>query len=102
MGGSQEELGEEEVLRVFAAAEPGIQALAESPGEFMKNCPPAGPENSAAVLPSWAETLLEQQPGLKETRFRLVPAKLREEDFWDRYFAAVFHIIQLELQESAG
>ena len=30
------------MLRVFAAAEPGIQALAESPGEFMKNCPPAG------------------------------------------------------------
>ena len=52
------------------------------------------------VPASWAESLLEKQPGLKQTRFRLVPSKVSEDNFWDRYFAAIFRLLEAELTAS--
>lgn len=81
--------------------EPELLQFAESPEAFLQLCPPqteAEATFSSAMVPaSWAEALLEQQPGLKLTRFRLVPGKVSEDDFWDRYFAAIFRRLEAEL-----
>lgn len=84
--------------------EPELLQFAESPEAFLQLCPPQTAEaatfSSAMVPASWAEALLEQQPGLKLTRFRLVPGKVSEDDFWDRYFAAIFRRLEAELSRS--
>ena len=83
--------------------EPQLLQLAESSESFLHLCPEHGEaaEASSALVPaSWAESLLEKQPGLKQTRFRLVPSKVSEENFWDRYFAAIFRLLEAELTAS--
>mmetsp|Transcript_46598 Transcript_46598/g.94063 ORF Transcript_46598/g.94063 Transcript_46598/m.94063 type:complete len:80 (-) Transcript_46598:65-304(-) len=50
---------------------------------------------------SWAAALLEQLPDLRQTRFRLVPARMSEEVFWARYFGAVFAILAEALDAAA-
>eukprot|EP00438_Fugacium_kawagutii_P024450 Skav202123 [mRNA] locus=scaffold1980:207593:207928:+ [translate_table: standard] len=84
--------------------EPELLQFAESPEAFLQLCPPTAEFDStfsSAMVPaSWAEALLEQQPGLKLTRFRLVPGKVSEDDFWDRYFAAIFRRLEAELRSS--
>ena len=86
--------------------EPQLLQLAESSESFLQLCPEHGEaaeaaEASSALVPaSWAESLLEKEPGLKQTRFRLVPSKVSEENFWDRYFAAIFRLLEAELTAS--
>jgi len=41
------------------------------------------PNNAVA---DWGESLLELDPGLAQLRFRMVPAKMSEETFWDVCF----------------
>mmetsp|Transcript_177758 Transcript_177758/g.569955 ORF Transcript_177758/g.569955 Transcript_177758/m.569955 type:complete len:123 (-) Transcript_177758:312-680(-) len=100
-----------EVLCILERAEPNLRALAESPESFMASCPAAGGSATSAggdggcaaamVLPSWAEALLEQLPDLRQNRFQLVPRRLSEEDFWSRYFAAVFAVLAEDLGDVA-
>mmetsp|Transcript_4297 Transcript_4297/g.10601 ORF Transcript_4297/g.10601 Transcript_4297/m.10601 type:complete len:188 (+) Transcript_4297:56-619(+) len=45
----------------------------------------------------WAEALLQWSPSLRRVRFKLVPARLKEEVFWSRYFAGVRRVLQEEL-----
>ena len=87
--------------------EPQLLQLAESSESFLQLCPELHPgefeesiPSSAMVPASWAESLLEKQPGLKQTRFRLVPSKVSEDNFWDRYFAAIFRLLEAELTAS--
>ena len=85
--------------------EPQLLQLAESSESFLQLCPDPGEAeesipSSAMVPASWAENLLEKQPGLKQTRFRLVPSKVSEDNFWDRYFAAIFRLLEAELTAS--
>ena len=86
--------------------EPQLLQLAESSESFLQLCPEPGEAfesipSSAMVPASWAEHLLEKQPGLKQTRFRLVPSKVSEDNFWDRYFAAIFRLLEAELTAEA-
>eukprot|EP00916_Digyalum_oweni_P018857 GHVL01031481.1.p2 GENE.GHVL01031481.1~~GHVL01031481.1.p2 ORF type:complete len:106 (-),score=20.32 GHVL01031481.1:806-1123(-) len=43
-----------------------------------------------------AEALLEQDTSLRQIRFKLVPARLNEETFWQRFFGGVRCIIRDE------
>mmetsp|Transcript_69723 Transcript_69723/g.167379 ORF Transcript_69723/g.167379 Transcript_69723/m.167379 type:complete len:200 (+) Transcript_69723:63-662(+) len=45
----------------------------------------------------WAEALLQWSEQLRRVRFRLVPARMKEEVFWNRYFAGVRMVLQKEL-----
>ncbi|CAK9066569.1 unnamed protein product, partial [Durusdinium trenchii] len=93
------DLTEEETLQVLTNSEAKLLELSELPESFHELCPKVAAPESAQVPISWAKELLEKQPGLKETRFHAVPKRLKEEDFWDRYFAAVFQILERELLE---
>ena len=97
-------------LIAFERCEEQIDGLTESPEAFWELCPAAREPMSCRICAAWAEELLEQQPGLKEARFRLVPQKISEEvgsvfecvfdvaeAFWDRYLEKVFGILEAEL-----
>eukprot|EP00405_Crypthecodinium_cohnii_P024748 CAMPEP_0206496682 /NCGR_PEP_ID=MMETSP0324_2-20121206/49606_1 /ASSEMBLY_ACC=CAM_ASM_000836 /TAXON_ID=2866 /ORGANISM="Crypthecodinium cohnii, Strain Seligo" /LENGTH=152 /DNA_ID=CAMNT_0053981849 /DNA_START=38 /DNA_END=493 /DNA_ORIENTATION=- len=45
----------------------------------------------------WAAALLEWSPSLRQVRYRLVPALLKEEVFWSRYFAGLRSTIRAEV-----
>mmetsp|Transcript_13532 Transcript_13532/g.32309 ORF Transcript_13532/g.32309 Transcript_13532/m.32309 type:complete len:179 (+) Transcript_13532:43-579(+) len=95
------EPSESEVLGLLEQVEPQVRALGECPEEFVSLCPPCDSACSAMVPPAWAAALLEQLPDLRRTRFRLVPGRLSEEVFWDRYFGAVFAILSEALDAAA-
>ena len=44
----------------------------------------------------WASDLLDQVETLKMLRFELVPAKIKEDMFWRRYFAGMKRVITSE------
>jgi hypothetical protein len=87
---------EPQLLQLAESSESFLQLCPEHPGEAFEESIPS----SAMVPASWAENLLEKQPGLKQTRFRLVPSKVSEDNFWDRYFAAIFRLLEAELTAS--
>ncbi|KFG63008.1 BSD domain-containing protein [Toxoplasma gondii RUB] len=64
----------------FLACCPADEAFRES-GEFSFT------ENGVFV--EWAMLLVELLPSLADVRYRLVPAKVAEEEFWCRFFSAV-------------
>jgi len=55
-----------------------------------------GLDDDTAFL-EWAAALLELSPALRQVRFRLVPARMREHTFWSRYFAGLRRVIRMEL-----
>ena len=102
-----------QLIEVRGETEPHLLQLAESAESFLQLCPKLPRDkatgsfeesipSSSAVPANWAETLLERQPGLKCTRFQLVPSKISEEKFWDRYFAGIFLLIAAQLCELHG
>ncbi|KEP61437.1 UNVERIFIED_CONTAM: BSD domain-containing protein [Hammondia hammondi] len=79
-----------------------VAELTADPSTFLACCPPdeAFRESGefsfteSGVFVEWAMLLLELMPSLADVRYRLVPAKLAEEEFWCRFFSAVRHRIQ--------
>lgn len=66
-------------LATFERCEEQIDALSASVEAFVELCPRATAAVSCRLPVMWAQELLEQQPGLKEVRFRLVPQRMCEE-----------------------
>uniref|UniRef100_A0A0G4GJ74 BSD domain-containing protein n=1 Tax=Chromera velia CCMP2878 TaxID=1169474 RepID=A0A0G4GJ74_9ALVE len=60
---------------------------------FLHFCPRAKVEgftmDDATNFCEWAGALLKKVPSLAAVRFRLVPARMNEETFWQRFFSAV-------------
>ncbi|KAF4674855.1 hypothetical protein FOL47_008603 [Perkinsus chesapeaki] len=95
----------------FAEAERRIRQLTESQDPavqghqaFLKKCP-AIPEDmqgdklvqAAAKVPTdIALEMIKQVPSVNRVRYRLVPARIKEDDFWQRYFYAIFLIYRDE------
>mmetsp|Transcript_82016 Transcript_82016/g.187698 ORF Transcript_82016/g.187698 Transcript_82016/m.187698 type:complete len:123 (+) Transcript_82016:25-393(+) len=61
--------------------------------EFLDRCPPSKLELPEEWV-DWAKVLLEQIPGLSDMRFRLVPQRVVEDQFWQRYFTRVLQLAQ--------
>ncbi|PHJ17473.1 bsd domain-containing protein, partial [Cystoisospora suis] len=53
------------------------------------------------VFVEWATILLKLHPSLADVRYKLVPAKISEEEFWARFFSAVRRCIQRHVLGSA-
>ncbi len=45
------------------------------------------------IWEDWAERLLETSESLRDLRYKLVPKKLSEQDFWRKYFARAKQVI---------
>lgn len=88
-------------LHILELVEPAIRGIAESRETFLEQCPAREEPIAAMVPPDWAGALLEQQSDLRDTRFRLVPGRLKEEEFWTRYFGTVFDLLTEEIRTSA-
>ncbi len=50
-------------------------------------------DDEREVWEDWAETLLEQQECLRELRFKLVPRRLSEVEFWHKYFTRAKYLL---------
>mmetsp|Transcript_179 Transcript_179/g.402 ORF Transcript_179/g.402 Transcript_179/m.402 type:complete len:164 (-) Transcript_179:121-612(-) len=93
----------DQMLEVLDHCESRLVSLSESPESFLALCPASTNfECASAMVPvDWAEALLERSAQLRETRRQLVPRRLKEDVFWDRYFAAIFELLTTELKEVA-
>eukprot|EP00920_Eleutheroschizon_duboscqi_P006971 GHVT01016163.1.p1 GENE.GHVT01016163.1~~GHVT01016163.1.p1 ORF type:complete len:189 (+),score=11.59 GHVT01016163.1:1427-1993(+) len=97
-----------------------VRGLTADPDTFLSLCPPAELEElslleedqiSAGSRPArpfsdfcleWASALLGQIPTLGVARFRLVPARVKEDKFWRRYFCAVRKLVQQHVLHSSA
>ncbi|KAF4743823.1 hypothetical protein FOZ63_004983 [Perkinsus olseni] len=95
----------------FGEAERRIRQLTESQDPavqahqaFMQKCP-AIPEDmkddslvkAAGNVPTEiAVEMIKQVPSVNRVRYRLVPSKIKEDDFWQRYFYAILLIYREE------
>ncbi|PFH36583.1 BSD domain-containing protein [Besnoitia besnoiti] len=98
---------------VFKWSLPDIKAdvadLTADPSTFLASCPPDEAFRKSgefsfgdnSVFLEWACLLLEVLPSLGPVRYKLVPAKLSEEEFWCRYFSAVRRQIQQHVLAAA-
>jgi hypothetical protein len=49
------------------------------------------------IWEEWAESLLQRED-LRELRFKLVPKRLSEQEFWQKYFARAKHLLLETIQ----
>mmetsp|Transcript_5044 Transcript_5044/g.13964 ORF Transcript_5044/g.13964 Transcript_5044/m.13964 type:complete len:164 (-) Transcript_5044:258-749(-) len=99
------ELSRDEVLLVLEETEQHIRGLTESPDEFLRlvrqiPMDNATAQSASAMVPlDWVQALLDQLPSLRDTRFALVPRHIKEANFWEGYFTALFGILQEALRQ---
>ncbi|KAL0036637.1 hypothetical protein WJX79_003712 [Trebouxia sp. C0005] len=82
-----EEQGYERQLR------DAVLLICQSPQIFLQDASIAANQLPADIFAS-AGAVLEADEGLRQLRFRLVPKYCSEEQFWNRYFAAVERVKQ--------
>lgn len=82
-----EEQGYERQLR------DAVLLISQSPQIFLQDASIAANQPPADIFAS-AGAVLEADDGLRQLRFRLVPKYCSEEQFWNRYFAAVERVKQ--------
>ncbi|KAL0052724.1 hypothetical protein WJX82_006686 [Trebouxia sp. C0006] len=70
-----------------------VLLISQSPQIFLQDASIAANQLPADILAS-AGAVLEADEGLRQLRFRLVPKYCSEEQFWNRYFAAVERVKQ--------
>eukprot|EP00922_Rhytidocystis_sp_ex-Travisia-forbesii_P000188 GHVS01000297.1.p1 GENE.GHVS01000297.1~~GHVS01000297.1.p1 ORF type:complete len:187 (-),score=43.33 GHVS01000297.1:180-740(-) len=72
-----------------------------SPEDFLDKCPsqeiPTFTMEDDTSFVEWGAVLLVQIPSLSRLRFRLVPSRLSEHNFWQRYFAAIARIVKAQV-----
>mmetsp|Transcript_177826 Transcript_177826/g.570290 ORF Transcript_177826/g.570290 Transcript_177826/m.570290 type:complete len:153 (-) Transcript_177826:123-581(-) len=92
---------------VFRWDLPSIQSaadrLTQDHESFLVQCPEDLPGSCGFSLGEdkafgeWAAALLEWSPTLRQVRYRLVPGRLKEETFWNRYFAGLRQAVRAEV-----
>lgn len=74
-----------------------VSHLTENADNFLTNCPAATIDNfffqDGSVFLEWAASLLDSVPSLSKCRFRVVPSRLPEHRFWERYFHKVKQVV---------
>eukprot|EP00922_Rhytidocystis_sp_ex-Travisia-forbesii_P000187 GHVS01000296.1.p1 GENE.GHVS01000296.1~~GHVS01000296.1.p1 ORF type:complete len:184 (-),score=44.24 GHVS01000296.1:213-764(-) len=72
-----------------------------SADDFLVKCPnqeiPSFTMEDDTSFVEWGAVLLVQIPSLSRLRFRLVPSRLSEHNFWQRYFAAIARIVKAQV-----
>lgn len=70
--------------------------------DFLHNCPSAAELQGFTmeddnIYVEWAAVFLMRNPSLSRMRYRLVPSRVTEAHFWQRYFTAIRGIIQKQV-----
>ncbi|KAK6587812.1 hypothetical protein RS030_81215 [Cryptosporidium xiaoi] len=100
---SSEELPTNTVLKWnYKNIKEKVQGLTLNKHVFLSNCPVSIIENFSLdedspncnfAFAEWAGALLMQIQELSDIRYQLVPSRMSEEIFWQRYFNAIRNII---------
>eukprot|EP00921_Rhytidocystis_pertsovi_P003628 GHVQ01006286.1.p1 GENE.GHVQ01006286.1~~GHVQ01006286.1.p1 ORF type:complete len:355 (+),score=115.64 GHVQ01006286.1:83-1147(+) len=91
------------INRSSSSAVANSDALMDRPSfDFISNCPKCKIENFSLdeddnTFVEWGGVLLAQIPSLARMRYRLVPSRLTEIEFWMRYFNAVRIIVHSQV-----
>lgn len=70
-----------------------VLQLSQQGGRFIDNPPPEQVGFEHTFNPALAAKLLEADPNLETLRFKVVPARVKEDEFWRNYFYAVSVIL---------
>nr|ABI14286.1 BSD domain-containing protein [Pfiesteria piscicida] len=87
----------------LASIQSAADSLTQDADSFLAHCPEELPVSVGFSLEDdkafgeWAAALLEWSPTLRQVRYRLVPARLKEEAFWSRYFAGLREAVRREI-----
>eukprot|EP00923_Selenidium_pygospionis_P053383 GHVN01092474.1.p1 GENE.GHVN01092474.1~~GHVN01092474.1.p1 ORF type:complete len:162 (+),score=30.06 GHVN01092474.1:166-651(+) len=88
----------------YSSIKKDVEGLCPDAETWLKRCPKDKIDNftmdDSTTFVEWASVLLKQVPHLNDVRFRLVPCRVPEERFWERFFAAIRAIVREHVRES--